>query len=60
MLEKAYNRASDAAEQFMNQGYRSDKAMHVKLDAVDPNPERNNLETRTAREIDELRDDMKG
>lgn len=40
----------------LNQSHRSDKAMHVKLDGVDPVKARDKLEAKTDREIEEARD----
>lgn len=39
----------------INQGRRSDKAMHLKLDAVDPDAEHNEIEQLTETEIDGTR-----
>lgn len=40
----------------INQSRRSDTAMHIKLDAIDPSPEHNELEKHTQSEIEQSRE----
>lgn len=41
----------------INQGRRSDQAMHLKLDTIDPDDSHNEIESRSEREIKEARHD---